>query len=226
VAEAVMLSILESFINGDLIRNSTREVYMAAQNIVNLANVVTIFYDYPTPSSVILKGNVTSDGGGEISERGMAWGQVYNPTVHNQVMKSGTGSGQFEVTLSGLTEGMTYYARAYAVNSAGTSYGNCITFVPTSAIGTEPAVPSPETFVIYPNPAKDRIYLSLPAGLEHGEKLAIYDLSGKLVKQMLLENPTGTTLSMDIAPLPQGIYTCMVMGDGLILARQKLVIRP
>lgn len=225
VAEAVMLSILESFIKGDFIRNTTRAVYMAAQNIVNLANVVTIFYDYPTPSSVILKGNVTNNGGGDVSERGMAWGQVYNPTVHNQVMKSGTGSGEFEVTLSGLTEGTTYYARAYAVNSAGTSYGNCITFVPTSTIGTESVGPSPETFAIYPNPAKDRIFLSLPAGLGNGEVLGIYDLSGKLVKEMLLEHPTSTTLSMNIAPLPQGIYTCMVMGDGRILARQKLVIR-
>ena len=36
----------------------------------------------------------------------------------------GTGTGSFTSNLTGLTKSTTYYVRAYATNSAGTSYGD------------------------------------------------------------------------------------------------------
>ena len=71
-------------------------------------------------------GNVTWNGGSDVSARGVCWSSVYeNPTVSNcdgkTVDDSGLGSFTSEMTgLAGLT---TYYVRAYATNSGVTGYG-------------------------------------------------------------------------------------------------------
>ena len=77
-------------------------------------------------------GNITDIGGAEVTERGIVWGTSHNPTVENNdgITIDGTGSEQskFSSHLTGLSAGTTYYVRAYAKNSAGTSYGNQIKF--------------------------------------------------------------------------------------------------
>ena len=73
-------------------------------------------------------GNVTSDGGGAVTSRGVCWGTSQNPTISNSKTTDGTGSGNYASSLTGLNPGATYYVRAYATNIAGTSYGNQITF--------------------------------------------------------------------------------------------------
>ena len=73
-------------------------------------------------------GKVTSDGGGPVTERGVCWSTGHNPTIADSHSSSGTGTGEFTVNLTGLTASTMYYARAYAVNSAGTVYGNEVNF--------------------------------------------------------------------------------------------------
>ncbi len=100
-----------------------------------------------------MKGYVIKDGGDAVTSRGIAWATVYNPTTNDNSVTSETGTGEFTVTLTGLTEGTTYYARTYATNSAGTAYGNCIGFVaavPTDIVDNKIFT---QVFTIYPNPA-------------------------------------------------------------------------
>jgi hypothetical protein len=73
-------------------------------------------------------GNVTSDGGSPIMSRGICWSTNPTPIVENSKTVDGTGKGVFSSSITGLTEGLVYYARAYATNSAGTAYGNAVTF--------------------------------------------------------------------------------------------------
>jgi uncharacterized protein (TIGR02145 family) len=79
-------------------------------------------------------GNVTVDGGGAITSRGTCWATITGPTVSGSKTIDGTGSGVFSSNLTGLLPGTTYYARAYATNSAGTAYGNEVTFTTTAVV--------------------------------------------------------------------------------------------
>ena len=79
-------------------------------------------------TSVSIDGNVTADGGAEVTERGICYATTAEPTTDATVIKSGKGLGSFTVELSDLVSGTTYYARAYAVNEIGVAYGNEVTF--------------------------------------------------------------------------------------------------
>jgi uncharacterized protein (TIGR02145 family) len=84
-------------------------------------------------SSATSGGNIVSDGGSSITERGICYNTSSNPTTANFKITNGTGSGSFTSNLTGLAAGTTYYIRAYATNSLGTAYGNELT-VTTTAI--------------------------------------------------------------------------------------------
>lgn len=94
----------------------------------SIPTVTTTTASSITENSCATGGNVTSDGGLPVLERGVCYGGTPNPTTNNSKVMSGTGVGSFSVTLSNLNYSSTYYARAYAINSSGTAYGNEITF--------------------------------------------------------------------------------------------------
>ena len=73
-------------------------------------------------------GNVTADGGAEVTARGICWSTSQNPTISGSYTTDGTGTGSFTSAMTGLTAGTTYYVRAYATNSAGTAYGEEVSF--------------------------------------------------------------------------------------------------
>lgn len=73
-------------------------------------------------------GNVTASGGATVTARGICWSISHNPTIANSHQSSGSGTGTFTANISGLSPGTTYYVRAYAINSAGTSYGSEVSF--------------------------------------------------------------------------------------------------
>lgn len=79
-------------------------------------------------SSATAHGEVTSDGGAPVVERGICWNTSPNPDISNHSTSDGMGIGIYASTLTGLTISSTYYLRAYATNAIGTTYGNEITF--------------------------------------------------------------------------------------------------
>ena len=86
-----------------------------------------------TYSSMTLNGNVTSDGGYSITDRGFIYGtnqsNVNNSTISSLVGSSilvsegGTTTGTFNSPISNLCTGVTYYFKSYSTNSEGTGYG-------------------------------------------------------------------------------------------------------
>jgi len=80
-----------------------------------------------TMTSAKVEGNVTNDGGSFVTERGICYSRFQGPTVSDSVRYAGTGIGRFVCELTNLTNATTYYIRAFATNSEGTSYGDEIT---------------------------------------------------------------------------------------------------
>ncbi|MHC1705202.1 MAG: FISUMP domain-containing protein [Tenuifilaceae bacterium] len=90
--------------------------------------VTTIEITNITAISATCGGSVTDDGGAAIIERGVCWSTTQNPTINDSKTTNETGLGIFSSSITGLNYGTTYYVRAYAVNSIGTSYGYQISF--------------------------------------------------------------------------------------------------
>ncbi|MCX6253694.1 MAG: DUF1566 domain-containing protein [Bacteroidia bacterium] len=98
-----------------------------------------------TQTTATSGGNITNDGGASVTARGVCWNTSASPTITNNKTSDGTGAGIFSSSLTGLTANMTYYVRAYATNSAGTAYGNELTFTTNTAT---PVVPTLSTTAI------------------------------------------------------------------------------
>ncbi|MEZ7967038.1 MAG: hypothetical protein QMB45_05610 [Flavobacteriales bacterium] len=79
-------------------------------------------------NSAVSGGNINSDGGSTLTQRGVCWSTNQNPTITDNITNNGTGLGSFTSSLTTLNANTVYYVRAYATNGMGTAYGNQINF--------------------------------------------------------------------------------------------------
>ena len=91
--------------------------------------VVTKSVGEVTETTAKVVGQVAADGGAEVTERGVYYSADGTPTILDYRVKDAEGGlGTFTSNLSDLEPNVTYYVRAYANNSAGISYGECLSF--------------------------------------------------------------------------------------------------
>ena len=82
-----------------------------------------------TSSTASSGGEVSNDGGANVSTRGICWSTSSNPTIALSTKTTdSSGTGSFISSMTGLSTVTQYYVRAYATNSAGTAYGNELSF--------------------------------------------------------------------------------------------------
>ena len=86
-----------------------------------------------TENSAKSGGNVSADGGAEVTSRGVCWSKNQGPTINDNRTDDGTGVGSFISNIANLEDSTKYYVRAYAINEAGVAYGEELSFM-TSAI--------------------------------------------------------------------------------------------
>ena len=122
--------------------NSAGTNYGTALTFTTLASVgasipslSTVAVSAVTQTTAASGGAISSDGGGAITAKGVVWATSVNPTIANSSSSDGTGTGAYSSSLTGLTANTLYHVRAYATNSAGTAYGNDISFTTLSAGG-------------------------------------------------------------------------------------------
>ncbi len=58
----------------------------------------------------------------EVTERGVCYDTSPNPEINDDQESSGSGTGEYSVTLSSLDPGTTYYARSYIITAGGSKY--------------------------------------------------------------------------------------------------------
>ncbi len=117
--------------------NSKDRGYSAIDNfttiLITKPEVTTTDPTEITTNSAKCGGNVTSDGNGTVTERGVVWNEHPNhdPTIDSndgKITDDDSGTGPFTSNITGLAVNTTYYVRAYATNEKGTSYGSEISF--------------------------------------------------------------------------------------------------
>ncbi len=120
-------------IGGDNIESTAIEQMLVTSQYITLnfthfssPNVETLSATNITISGATLNGNVISDGNATVTARGFVYGT--SSSNLSQTVQSGSGIGSFTANITGLTSGTTYYYKAFAINSAGTAYGNVMSF--------------------------------------------------------------------------------------------------
>ena len=104
----------------------------------SLASIMTTAVTSITGTTAVSGGNIFNGGGSLITQRGVCYSTTPTPTTANTTVISGSGTGSFTSNLSGLSPTTTYYVRAYAINSAGTVYGNEVSFTTDVNIVSNP----------------------------------------------------------------------------------------
>lgn len=89
--------------------------------------VNTIALSEVTYTSVKTGGEIITDEGEEITEKGLCWNNSGNPTVGDFKQISGNGTDDYSIRIENLTEGETYFFKAYAINANGIGYGSEVT---------------------------------------------------------------------------------------------------
>ncbi|MFC2154958.1 Ig-like domain-containing protein, partial [Acidobacteriota bacterium] len=90
-----------------------------------------------TPTAATGNGKITDLGVPNPTSHGMVWNDTgVPPTLADSFTDEGAvgATGAFTSDMTGLTPSTTYYVRAYATNTAGTSYGNKVIFTTTGGL--------------------------------------------------------------------------------------------
>lgn len=104
-------------------------------NAQTAPQITTMAITNVTATTASSGGNITSNGNADITASGICYSKTnQTPFLTDDTTKGTTASGSFISNMNNLTPGATYYVRAYAINSAGTSYGNVVSFATSNNV--------------------------------------------------------------------------------------------
>jgi len=111
----------------------TQRPYPITENPA-IPTIITTAVSAITAISASSGGVVINHGGTAVTAWGVCWSTSANPTLANSFLQNTVSSGSFSSALSGLTANTMYFVRAYATNSAGTAYGNVVSFTTNTVL--------------------------------------------------------------------------------------------
>lgn len=87
-------------------------------------------------TSATINGVISDDGGAAIIASGICWNTLDNPTTDDNYINGSASGSLITSQITGLQPKTTYFARAFALNSGGTGYGESKSF---TTLGDTPA---------------------------------------------------------------------------------------
>jgi hypothetical protein len=187
----------------------TKSIVIASKPIITTSSVSTL-----SSSSARGGGNITSNGGAQVTVSGVCWSTSSDPTVSDLKTTDGTTTGSFTSTITGLTENKTYYIRAYATNCSGTGYGSNVQFNNNTALE---AIHS-SAISIYPNPVSNILNIDYKNG--NYETLNILNSQGVLLKTEKIISPTQ---QLDFSNYESGLYILEFVKPGAEIERVRVI---
>jgi hypothetical protein len=195
-----------SYINfsGDRVRYfDDYKVELAGGSSVVVAGSPVVLTSSAVDNSGVVSfaGDVTSDGGSSVTDRGFVYGTAPSPTVSDSKVSSGSSVGAFTGTTSTLPAG-TYYFRSYATNSVGVTYGSEVQVTiagstPVAVVAT-PTVPlianayrADKLATVYFSPLSSKLSKSAKNQLEAAviaNPSAVYKITGYVQKSIFAKN--------------------------------------
>lgn len=187
-------------VNACVFTSSTADIVSEFQTLqTSIPMVTTTLVTNLSYTSATVNGQITFDGGCDITEYGIVYGTSQDPTIENTKIKSNNcdSTGAFACKLTNLQNNSTYYARAYAKNVKGITYGETVVFVTLAY-----SVPVLTTSItnIYPNSATIDGQITSDGGLSITEYGIVYGTS---------QNPTiaNTKINSDNCDSTK-LFTC------------------
>jgi uncharacterized protein (TIGR02145 family) len=166
------------------------------------ATLTTTIPSTITSTSAVSGGDITDDGGADVTERGICWATTANPTTaNNKVAATGTGTGTFTASITGLQPGTVYHVQAYAINSSGTAYGGDKSF---TTLAVKPSVTTAAVTIFTQTTATAGGEVTATGGADVTERGVCYGTAA---------NPT-TTTGTKVAATGTGLgtFTCNLTG--------------
>lgn len=104
-------------------------LFMSCGKDAEKPSVHTLDVTRVTDTTAVCGGEIMSNGGAEITAKGVCWSTTQNPTTEDNYVNADVARADepaldiYECTINGLLPNTTYFVRAFAINEVGTSYG-------------------------------------------------------------------------------------------------------
>ena len=200
---------------------TTNFTTLEEQVVIVLGEVTTSPATNLGNTSATLNGALVNAGESENYTVGFALATVADFTLEDagvQNITSTLNGSTFTATVNDLTEGQTYFYRAYITNEAGTAYGTVETF---TLLGLTDALANQIAVSLYPNPASDNATLDIN-GLNQDAKIVISDLQGRILSQDNINAGT-TRYTINVSDMTSGVYYIRIITDNVV-STQKLIV--
>lgn len=155
--------------------------------------------------------------GAVITEKGICYGKEANPSVNGSKVIDSNSSQNVTATITGLTEGDSYHARAYAITRDGTFYSGDILFNTETTFS--PTVGKPTVYDLTETGAKVRAAISTNGGLEVTERGICYSSTNSkptLEDEHVTSDDTDNNITVSLSNLQGGAtyYVCAYATNG------------
>ena len=179
-----------------------------------------------TRFSATTGGNILSDGGSVVRQRGVCWNTTGNPTIDDDKASNGYGTGSYIIELSGLEMSTKYYVRAFATNSFGTAYGDEISFKTKDTTGLTIAFPGAEGYGKYTSGGRGGKVLEV-TNLNDDGPGSLRDAVSKNFPRIIVFRISGTIFLNSTLSIKNGNVTIAgqtAPGDGICIAGYTLTV--
>ncbi len=118
-------------INSEGIAYSTNEESFTTTAVMPTLTTQAVTNINIAAGTATFNGTILTVGDPAYTEKGFVYGTTRNPSIDDatKITVSGTGTGVFSLSITGLTIDQTYYIRAYATNAKEPVYGEEVSFV-------------------------------------------------------------------------------------------------